>query len=76
VFSCCDLFILAEWGINYFGLFQPAKNSAKAKSRNITITIIATIIFDVLFILIYFKLKAYVLPLLDGWNFVSFQFLA
>jgi hypothetical protein len=66
----------AEWGINYFGLFQPAKNSAKAKSRNITITIIATIIFDVfLFILIIcFKLKAYVLPLLDGWNFVSFQF--
>jgi hypothetical protein len=39
----------AEWGINYFGLFQPAKNSAKAKSRNITITIIATIIFDVFY---------------------------
>jgi hypothetical protein len=38
----------AEW-VNYFGLFQPAKNSAKAKSRNITITIIATIIFDVFY---------------------------
>jgi hypothetical protein len=44
----------AEWGINYFGLFQPAKNSAKAKSRNITITIIATIIFDVFFFIILF----------------------
>jgi hypothetical protein len=33
VFSCCDLFILCRVGINYFGLFQPAKNSAKAKNQ-------------------------------------------
>jgi hypothetical protein len=50
LWSDCDcVFPVATYsylqrGINYFGLFQPAKNSAKAKSRNITITIIATII--------------------------------
>jgi hypothetical protein len=57
VFSCCDYSYFAEWGINYFGLFQPAKNSAKAKSRNITITIIATIIFDVFYSFYYFVLN-------------------
>jgi hypothetical protein len=57
-FPVANYSYFAEWGINYFGLFQPVENSAKAKSRNITITIIATMSFDVFL----FILKIYILP--------------
>jgi hypothetical protein len=46
VFSCCDYSYFAGELIIWI---IPTKNSAKAKSRNITITIIATIIFDVFY---------------------------
>jgi hypothetical protein len=57
-FPVANYSYFAEWRINYFGLFQPVENSAKAKSRNITITIIATMSFDVFL----FILKIYILP--------------